>query len=459
MAQDQTPEKDQVLIAHNKETGETGAVTGLKKDGTPAMADTKTTNLSDLIVFDIHKNPIEAFLHNFIRQCKNPSMFGFYKIDADTVNSVGPVVQDALKDPEGNKAMLDPQKVEAKPENRKYQKIDADKIDWDTLRERWGIDKELLEKRGDLSEMMKNRKSGLVNINLMVDGEPRTAAARLSFKTDDTGNVKVVPSFVCEKPNLDIEFNGVKFSEQDKENLKNTGNLGRLADVVDKQTGEVVPSFISIDRQTNEILSVPAKNIYVRDTVGQTKLTMAEINTLKSGKAIKDKQITDRNGKQYTVTLQVSADRRDVEFVPDQKKQHRSQEKSEEQGQTQSTWMTKDGRIRPITKWAGVPMSEQQQADYAAGKTVVLSNMVDKEGKPCTVYLTFNKEKQRPNTSLKDPRLAQSVTPANESKTQMSVNNDGKTNEATKHINEPLQKGQTQPKDETQKRKPRGPKV
>lgn len=318
MAQDQTPEKDQVLIAHNKETGETGAVAGLKEDGTPAMADAKTSKLSDLVVFNIHKNPLEAFLSNFVRQCKNPSQFGFYKIDAENLETVGPVIQDALKDPEANKAMLDPSKVEPKTEKR-YQKIEADKIDWNALKERWGIDRDELEKRGDLQEMMYNRKSGLINIRLNVDGDMKTAAARLAFKTDENGNVKVVPSFVCEKPDLSQEFNGVKFTEQDKENLKKTGNLGRIADVVDRQTGEVIPSFISIDRLTNEIVSVPAKHIYVKDTIGQTKLTMAEINTLKSGQPVKDKQITDKSGKQYTVTLQVNADSRRVEFVPDEK--------------------------------------------------------------------------------------------------------------------------------------------
>ena len=461
MAQDQNPEKDQVLIAHNKETGETGAVAGLKEDGTPAMADTKTSKLSDLVVFNLHKNPLEAFLSNFLRQCKNPSVFGFYKLDAENLNTVGPVMQDALKDPEGNKAMLEPSKVEPKAENRNYQKIEADKIDWNTLKERWGIDRNELEKRGDLQEMMYNRKSGLINIRINVDGEMKTAAARLAFKTDESGNVKVVPSFVCEKPNLSKEFNGVKFSEQDKENLTKTGNLGRIADVIDKHTGEITPSFISIDRLTNQIVSVPAKQVYVKDTIGQTKLTMDEINTLKNGLPIKDKQITDKKGKQYTVTLQVNADSRRVEFVHDERKQRQSQNQDESTGQKQrqSTWLTKDGKIRPITKWGGVPMTEQQQSDYVAGKTVVLSNMVDKEGKPCTVYLTFNKEKQRPNTSFNDPRQARSVTPANESKTQMAVNNEGKTNEATKKINEPLQKGQTEPKDEPQKRKSRGMKM
>ena len=51
---------------------------------------------------------------------------------------------------------------------------------------------------------------------------------------------------------------------------------------------------------------------------------------------------------------------------------------------------------------------------------------------------------------------------ANESKIQKAVNNDGLTNEATKHVAEPLQKYQTEPKNKTQQeqqRKPRGPKL
>ena len=37
------------------------------------------------------------------------------------------------------------------------------------------------------------------------------------------------------------------------------------------------------------------------------------------------------------------------------------------------------------------------------------------------------------------------VKPANESKTQVAVNSQGKTNEATKHSNKPLKQGQQKP--------------
>ncbi len=67
--------------------------------------------------------------------------------------------------------------------------------------------------------------------------------------------------------------------------------------------------------------------------------------------------------------------------------------------------------------------------------------------------------KQRPTTSFKDPRQAESITPANESRTQMAVNNDGKTDEATKKIKEPLDRGQTGPKNESLQKKSKGRKM
>ena len=87
---------------------------------------------------------------------------------------------------------------------------------------------------------------------------------------------------------------------------------------------------------------------------------------------------------------------------------------------------------------------------------------IDKQGKESTVYVKFDPEKGRPFPHSTNPDEAQSIKPAAESETQFAVNNDGKTNEATKNVNEPLQKGQTAPKDEEQQkqqRKPKGPKI
>ena len=485
MAKDQTEE---VLIVRNNETGQVGAVTGLNEDGTPKITDPMFVTLEDLVKFKKGQNPLEAFLSNFVRQCKNPTMFGFFKVPADRYDSVGMAMCDFIKDPETNAEILKDFKVDvpqqsqtnvkeqaqenvatdtqsqktveeqaAQTEQPKYHAIDESKIDWTMLKEKWGIDRDQLEKSGDLREMLYNRKSQIVTVTPNFGGEKFPIDARLSFRTDADGNVKVVPHFIRREPKLDQEFEGYKFTKEDKEALKTTGNLGKVVDLVDKATGEVKPSYVSVDRLTNEIVSVPVKAVFIKDTIGQTKLTMAEISELKKGKALPPKQITDKNGKTYNVVLQVSADRKGVEFVPGGvRRQEQNQQQGNSQGQQQSSWLTKDGNIKPITKWAGVPMTPQQQADYTAGKVVEMTNMVDKQGQKCTVYLQFNPEKQRPTTSLNDPR----VKVAEESKTQKAVNNDGLTNEATKHVAEPLQKYQTAPKDENQakqQRKPKGP--
>lgn len=490
MAKDQNLEE--VLIARNNDTGQVGAVTGLNEDGTPKMTDVKSAKLSDLVKFSKGQNPLEAFMSNFVRQCKNPSTFGFFRVPADRYDTVGTVIGDFAKDPVANAEMLknnvvevpqasqdveqtaDPKveqsaqspkqdtnsagNAEAPEKEARHSAIDESKIDWDNLKEKWGIDRAELEKSGDLKEMLYNRKSRLVTVTPTFAGEKFPIDARLSFRTDPDGNVKVVPHFIHREPKLDQEFEGYKFSKEEKAALRETGNLGKVVELIGKN-GEKIPSFVSIDRYTNEIVSIPVKDVFIRDTIGNTKLTMAEINELKQGKALPPKEISDKNGKTYNVVLQVSADRKGVEFVPGAARKL-EQEQSQNKGEKQqpSSWLTKDGKIKPISQWAKIPLTEQQQKDYAEGRVAELTNRLDDKGQPCTVYLWFNPEKQRPNTSLNDPR----VKVAEESKTQKAVNNDGLTNEATSKVAEPLQKYQTAPKNEDQmrqQRKPKGPKM
>ena len=477
MAQDQNQNPEEVLIARNNETGQVGAVTGLNEDGTPKMTDVKSAKISDLVKFQKGQNPLEAFMSNFVRQCKNPSTFGFFRVPADRYDTVGTVIGDLAKDPEANAEMLKNNKVELPKSEQKVEQpaqvtasenaqtpdkevkhsaIDESRIDWATLKEKWGIDRAELEKSGDLKEMLYNRKSKIVTVTPTFAGEKFPIDARLSFRTDPDGSVKLVPHFIHREARLDQDFMGYKFSKDEKAVLRETGNLGKVVELTGRN-GEKVPSYVSIDRYTNELVSVPVKDVFVRNTVGQTRLTDAEVAQLKQGMALPPKEITDKNGKTYNVVLQVSADRKGVEFVPDSGRRHEQREQ-QTQGQKPSSWITADGRIKPLSKWCKVPMTQQQQADYAAGKVVELTNIPDKNGKLNTVYLQFNPEKQRPTTSLNDPR----VTVAEESRTQKAVNTDGLTNEATKHVAEPLQKYQTAPKNEAQQqqqRKPKGPKM
>ena len=348
-------------------------------------------------------------------------------------------------------------------------------VDWKEL-ERFGVKRENLSEK-DMKALMNYGKTNLVTVNPTFGGDSYELQARLSFQKTEDGALKLTPHFVRHEPRLDIPHNGYTFTDEDKKKLKQTGNLGRLVDVADTKTGEMRPSYISIDRLTNEIVDIPASKIRIPDRIGLTELLKPEQDILRAGLAL-PKEVTLKNGRKFEAVLQVSAEKRDVEFVPEylwqgqsqrrgngQEKKQQSPEAPDAPGQQQKeagsqengqrrnrSWTNEDGSIRPIGKWKDDIFTEQQKADYVAGKTVVLANAKDDQGQPCTKYLKFNREKGRPLTYSENPDLAQTVAPSNESRTQLAVNNEGKTNEATKHLKEPLTQGQTAPKDDAQQK-------
>ena len=515
-----TTEKD-VLIVRDEKTGEISVVAGLNADGSPKRTPAKAENAQSFLQFDRHGDVLDNFFKNFFRQCKEPSRFGFYRVAADQADKLLEVIKDLLKDPEGNKEMLAPHKVdtsgyekkvqeeqsaekqeqpgqkqddepkkqeemEQKNEqnqenpqqaqsNRGYQPIDESKINWKELEEKWGVKRDDLEKSGDLDRMLNYGKSDLVRVSPNFGGEAFELDARLSFKKDGEGNVSLVPHFIRKEQKLD-EYKEHKFSDDDRKNLRETGNLGRVVDLVDRETGEIIPSFVSIDRKTNEITDVPANKVRIPERIGKTEITTQERDMLRAGLPVRDKLIERNDGRKFVTTLQVNVEQRGVEFVPGTGKSPRTAQTQETKGDTsksqaqggenaaqtkkeqrRNTWTNEDGSIRPISKWSGVSFTDQQKADYVAGKAVKLENVTDKQGFHATMYIKFNPEKGRPYRYDTNPDNAQQVAPSNESRTQVAVNNDGKTNEATKNLREPLQKGQTNPKDARQQQQQEKP--
>ena len=514
-------EKD-VLVVRDEKTGEISVVAGLNADGSPKRIPAKAENAQSFLQFDRHGDVLDNFFRNFFRQCREPSRFGFYRVAADQADKLLEVIKDLLKDPDGNKEMLAPHKVDTsgyekkvqeeqsaekqeQPEqkqddepkkqeemeqkneqnqespqqtqgNRGYQPIDESKINWQKLEEKWGVKRDDLEKSGDLNRMLNYGKSDLVRVSPNFGGEAFELDARLSFKKDGEGNVSLVPHFIRKEQKLD-DYKEHKFSDDDRKNLRETGNLGRVVDIVDRETGEIIPSYISIDRKTNEITDIPANKVRIPERIGKTEITKQEQDMLRAGLPVRDKLIERNDGRKFVTTLQVNVEQRGVEFVPGTGKSPRTAKTQETKGDTsksqaqggenaaqtkkeqrRNTWTNEDGSIRPISKWSGVNFTDKQKADYVAGKAVKLENVTDKQGFHATMYIKFNPEKGRPYRYETNPDIGQQVAPSNESRTQVAVNNEGKTNEATKNLKEPLQKGQTAPKTARQQQQQDKPK-
>lgn len=403
---DQTPDQQEVLIARDNTSGQVGAVVGQNPDGTPKMADVKSTPLSELIKFNKGQNPLEAFMSNFMRQARNPTLFSFFRLQEDKYDLVGPAMADIIKNPGDNAEMLKPYEVELKanaqaekqeqapaqtqqPETTgiKQPPIDRDSIDWDKIEQQWGIKRDDLEKSGALDQMVYNHKSPqLFTVTPRFGNETYSLQAKLSFRTNPDGSYSLVPHFIRNEPQLDQEFKGYTFTKEDKAELRKTGNLGKVVELADPKTGETKKCLVSIDRLTNEIEAMPVDKIYIKPKVANINLDMQAIGILKNGGMIREQHVELPNGAKFTADLQYNAAKRDIVFVNSDVYRQKQEQNSSQQQQVRDSWHNPDGSVKRLEHWCKLPLNEQQQADYLAGKKVLVGETKDKFGNDCTVY-------------------------------------------------------------------------
>ena len=534
MVQKKKSDEQDVLVVRDEKTGEISVVAGLSRDGTPKRAPAKAENTPDFLRFDRNSDLMDSFFRNFYRQCKEPSRFGFYRIAADQVENLLGVMKELLKDPEANKEILSAHKVdtsnyekeakqsegqaketassddasktqantekenvsseqtnekkndmEQKPEQTateqqaqtapgvKQNLISGNDVNLQELGAKYGIDFNSMNEK-DMKALLNYGKTGLVIVKPTFGGEQIEIQARLSFRKDDNYQLQLVPHFVRNEPKLDVAYKGYTFTPEDKKNLLQNGNLGKVVDFPDKNTGELRPHFISIDRLTNEIVDIPTNKVRIPDTIGKTPITKDDKRVLYSGIPLR-KEIELANGRKFTPLLQVNVEQRGVEFVPGSTRQAQGQKQNGDKKQTADKqeqkaegdaggqkkqqdpnhWLNEDGTIRRLNTYFKKELTEQQKDDYVAGKTIEIKEVPNKNGSGTyTAYVKFDFDKMQPRSYRNNPDLKQAKEqiPTNENKVQVAVNEQGKTHEATKHTKDPLSPGQSAPKNEKQQK-------
>lgn len=534
MVQKKKSDEQDVLVVRDEKTGEISVVAGLSRDGTPKRAPAKAENTSDFLRFDRNSDLMDSFFRNFFRQCKEPSRFGFYRIAADQVENLLGVMKELLKDPEANKEILSAHKVdtsnyekeakqsegqakenassddasktqantekenvsseqtnekkndmEQKPEQTateqkaqtasgvKQNLISGNDVNLQELGAKYGIDFNSMNEK-DMKALLNYGKTGLVIVKPTFGGEQIEIQARLSFRKDDNDQLQLVPHFVRNEPKLDVAYKGYTFTPEDKKNLLQNGNLGKVVDFPDKNTGELRPHFISIDRLTNEIVDIPTNKVRIPDTIGKTPITKDDKRVLYSGIPLR-KEIELANGRKFTPLLQVNVEQRGVEFVPGSTRQAQGQKQNGDKKQTADKqeqkaegdaggqkkqqdpnhWLNEDGTIRRLNTYFKKELTEQQKDDYVAGKTIEIKEVPNKNGSGTyTAYVKFDFDKMQPRSYRNNPDLKQAKEqiPTNVNNVQVAVNEQGKTHEATKHTKEPLSPGLSAPKNEKQQK-------
>jgi len=504
-----------VLIVRDEKSGEVSVVAGLNADGTPKRVPAEHKHQQDFLRFDRNSDMLDSFLRNFYRQCKEPTRFGFYRIAAEQAEGLLDMMKELLKDPAKNAELLSAHKVDTSAyveeekesnsnaveadadaasinnqNNDKMEKnnvsneseknvqdaqvtnvqsgeassekktlIDAGTVDWQDIKAKYGVDFDEMGE-ADKKALLNYGKTGLLMVKPTLGGETIEIQARLSFRKDADGTMKLVPHFVRNEPRLDVAYKGYSFTEEDKKNLKMSGNLGKVVNLTDA-SGETKPCYVSVDRLTKEITDIPANRVRVPERIGKTEITADDKKILLAGLPLR-KEIELADGRKFSPLLQINVEQRGVEFVPNSRqlgvkseerrvKNSNDVKQVSDNGQKQARndhWLNADGSIRKLATYFKIPLTEQQQDDYAAGKAIEIRNVPEKNGSGTyTAYVKFDMEAKRPKAYRENPDLALAVEkiPTDGNKTQVAVNEQGKTNEANFRSSLQRRSGKTRP--------------
>ncbi len=461
-----------ILLVLDKEKMKIQAVKSIDENGKMETVDPTKKNQNQFMRVDKSGDFFSNFFSNFFSQLKNPTNFSFFKVPAPIAVEKAQEMQKQVDKPtpEGEKIMKEHEvKIEQQSDKKQVNqnnmattqttqeaseyRYKPEQIDWDTMTN-LGLSKEYLEKRNLLEPLLKGYKTNeLLPIGVNLGGTILRTDARLSLQQAEDGKVVVGIHGIKKEPNLHFEFFGHKFTDEDKKNLLETGNMGRVVDLKNSKTGELMPSIISIDRLTNDVIALRTDFIKIPDEIKGVKLNGQQKQTLLEGKPLYLEGMISTKGTEFSATVQFNADKRYVEFLFDRNNSNR---------QTQSNGQTQDNQQNQSQEapktFRGKELTDDQHKDFKAGQTIYIDGLKDKKGQPYQGYITFNKENGKTNFEFPN-QYKERIKPTEAHKTQTAVNSEGKTNEATKNIKEPLKSGQQTPKNKQQQEQQEKPKA
>ena len=268
-------------------------------------------------------------------------------------------------------------------------------IDWEALG-KVGISKEMLEQSGALDSMLKGYKTNkTIPLTLNIDGVMTAKLdARLSFISTD-GQVILGVHGIRKEPELSRPYFGHNFTEEEKKNLRESGNLGHPVDL-NLRGGTYEKCLVSIDRNTNELVAVRQENVLIPNSIKGVTLDPDEIAKLKNGEPVFVDGMTSAKGKEFSATLQYSAERRGIEFIF-----------PKDQGFNQQTL-------------GGVQLSPNQLKMLSEGHTILVEDMKRTNGELFSAFVTLDSVTGKPNYTRSNPETGEIYIPKEISQTPLT---------------------------------------
>lgn len=408
----ENPQMSDIVLVLDKMELLIQAVSEINKNGKYSTVPADKEHQNSFLKIDRYATFFENFLKNFWSQLKDPTHFGLFTMKEEEFDK--PEVKQAIEDlAEGKKTKAVEEflkKYEITPKNQTEQSINNQNseemakknqtqqpvveandqqqnnqyrynesmINWDQLKN-FGLSREYLQERGLLDSMLKGYKTNqLVPINLNFGSAVLRTDARLSLQQSNTGEVVLAIHGIRKQPELERPYFGHIFSEEDKKNLLETGNMGRVVELKGRN-GEYIPSFISLDKMTNEVVAMRAENVYIPNEIKGVQLTDQEKDDLREGKKVYIEGMTAKSGNEFNAHIQVSAERRGIDFI------------------------FENDRIFNRTALGGVELTKQQIEDLNAGKAIFVEDMQRKDGELFSSYVKLDEATGRPNYTRYNP--------------------------------------------------------
>lgn len=387
------------------------AVSEINKDGRFKTVPADKEHQNSFLKIDRYANLFENFLKNFWSQLKDPTRFGILTVKEETLDN--PEVRQAVEDMAAGKQTkaveeflkkyeIVPRDMENQSINQKNQEEMAKKnetpqqavqeggqqqpkyrynesmINWEELKN-FGLSREYLQERGLLDQMLRGYKTNqVVPISMNFGSAVLRTDARLSFQQTAGGQIALGIHGIRQKPELDRPYFGHIFSEEDKKNLLETGNMGRVVELKGRN-GEYIPSFVSIDKLTNEVVAMRAENAFIPREIKGVQLTEQEQNDLREGKKVFIEGMISNSGKEFDAHIQINAERRGVEFIFENDKLFNRQ------------------------SLGGVELTKQQIEDLNMGKAIFVEGMERKDGEIFSSYVKLDEATGRPAYTRYNP--------------------------------------------------------
>lgn len=408
----ENPQMSDIVLVLDKMELLIQAVSEINKNGKYSTVPADKQHQNSFLKIDRYATFFENFLKNFWSQLKDPTHFGLFTMKEEEFDK--PEVKQAIEDlAEGKKTKaveeflkkyeitrknqteqsINNQNSEAmakknqtqqpvveandQQQNNQY-RYNESMINWEQLKN-FGLSREYLQERGLLDSMLKGYKTNqLVPINLNFGSAVLRTDARLSLQQSNTGEVVLAIHGIRKQPELERPYFGHIFSEEDKKNLLETGNMGRVVELKGRN-GEYIPSFISLDKMTNEVVAMRAENVYIPNEIKGVQLTDQEKNDLREGKKVYIEGMTAKSGNEFNAHIQVSAERRGIDFI------------------------FENDRIFNRTALGGVELTKQQIEDLNAGKAIFVEDMQRKDGELFSSYVKLDEATGRPNYTRYNP--------------------------------------------------------